>query len=93
MMRKTLANASGWPLPMLALALILTASCRNAREGEIPGEYAAKLDWGESKLVISADHTFKQTVRTNNGATRMLDGKSLLSKTDLTGVDREPSYN
>ena len=64
------------PAILLAVALILTAGCRTAREAEIPGEYTAKLDWGESKLVIKADHTFEQTVtvKANNEATRKVVG-------------------
>jgi hypothetical protein len=44
-------------------------------EREIPGNYAAKADWGRSSLLVKGDGTFEQTLTTNIGYTRRIRGE------------------
>jgi hypothetical protein len=59
---------------LLAL-LALAAACRVVDESEIPGYYSASTDWGEATLLLRADHSMKQAIRTKDGRADELSGK------------------
>jgi hypothetical protein len=51
------------------------SGCLRVKEGDVPGAYKAKTDWGSSSLNLSKDHTFQQTVQLNSGEVKHLNGQ------------------
>src|SRR5580704_8612675 len=64
---------------MLFRMLVLAAACsmfgcRYSQLTDLPGKYVVKTDWGESTLILRADRTMEQEVRTANGVSRHISG-------------------
>jgi hypothetical protein len=68
-MRKPLAI-----LPMLAMVLMSTVSCRGSRESQVVGKYTMGSSCIEVTLLVKPDHTFLQMVTANKQETNRLSG-------------------
>ncbi len=64
----------------LGLCFLFFIGCTRVNEADVPGDYNATADWGNSSLTIAADHTFRQTVRANSGEVKQISGKWNLVK-------------
>ena len=56
------------------MGLSLMTGCRSGGESELPGDYLMSTTWGESTLVLRADHSMEQATRTNSGQVKRNSG-------------------
>jgi hypothetical protein len=59
---------------MSVLLLCLVGCSLRVRDADLSGTYHATADWGTSTLVLRPDHTFGQSVSTNSGTFRKVQG-------------------
>lgn len=69
----------------LMIVLLFASACSAHRgDSQMIGTYKATAQWGNSILVLNEDHTFKQTVSTNSGVYREVQGSWALDRSGLT---------
>jgi hypothetical protein len=59
---------------LASFALYCLLGCRAAKLIDLPGRYLVTTDWGESTLILRADHTMEQGVRTKRGEIKHVSG-------------------
>jgi hypothetical protein len=81
----------------LGLCTILLFGCRSISDADVPGEYVAKTDWGNSSLFLAKDHLFEQTVILKSGKVKHLSGKWRLIGPSMSSarssIDLSPYLN
>ena len=66
---------------LMAVLLSCLVGCSwRVQDAELSGTYHATADWGTSTLVLRPDHTFEQSVSTNSGIFRKVQGTWELHK-------------
>ena len=69
---------------MSVLLLCLVGCSWRVQDSELSGTYHAPADWGKSTLVLRPDHTFEQSVSTNSGTFRKVQGTWELDTSDTS---------
>ena len=59
----------------VATASCLMIACRSGSVIDLPGEYSVSADWGQSKLVLRADHSMEQHVTSQRVGVKDITGR------------------